>query len=185
MYSQFAGSERRTGHVSRGSRDTPMELDKAAARGYRGTRSSVIGPSLGEGEAVRTRAAALDGTRRPARLIAPGVVDDLLAEAPPFGPAQEVRELVTGYVAGYNRYLSDVGGSSGVSDSTCRGKPWVRPITEADAYRRFYQLTELASADVVIDGIAEAAPPTPGLPEASASALSASLDPQAIAQGLS
>src|SRR5207253_9025792 len=65
------------------------------------------------------------------------------------------------------------------------GKPWVRPITEADAYRRFYQLTELASADVVINGIAEAAPPTPGVPASAQSAFSASLDPQSIAQGLS
>src|SRR5205807_7931778 len=119
------------------------------------------------------------------QIIDSNVIDELLAKAPPLGPAQEVRDLVRGYVAGYNRYLSDVGGANGVPDSTCRGKPWVRPITEADAYGRFYQLTELASADVVINGIAEAAPPTPGLPEASASALSASLDPQAIAQGLS
>src|SRR5256714_8899815 len=105
------------------------------------------------------------------------VIDELLAKAPPLGPAQEVRDLVRGYVAGYTRSLSDVGGTNGLSDPTCRGKPWVRPITEADAYRRFYQLTELASADVVINGIAEAAPPTSGF--------ETSLDPQAIAQGLS
>jgi acyl-homoserine-lactone acylase len=112
------------------------------------------------------------------------VIDELLAQAPPLGPEQEVRELVRGYVAGYNRYLSDVGGTSGVPDSSCRGKPWVRPITEADAYRRFYQLTELASADVVIDGIAEAAPPVSELGAGSPTAPEPSLEPQAIAQGL-
>ncbi len=37
----------------------------------------------------------------------------------------------------------------------------MRPITAADVYRRFYQLIELASGDVVITGIAEASPPTP------------------------
>ncbi len=111
------------------------------------------------------------------QIIDSHVIDELLAKAPPLGPAQEVRDLVRGYVAGYNRYLSDVGGTNGLSDPTCRGKPWVRPITEADAYRRFYQLTELASADVVINGIAEAAPPTSGF--------ETSLEPQAIAQGLS
>jgi len=104
------------------------------------------------------------------------VIDELLAKPPPIGPAQEVRDLARGYVAGYNRYLADVGGTNGVPDTTCRGKPWVRPITEADAYRRFYQLTELASGDVVINGIGEAAPPTPGF--------ETSLEPQAIAQGL-
>jgi len=112
------------------------------------------------------------------QIIDSHVIDELLAKAPPLGPEQEVRDLVTGYVAGYNRYLSDVGGTNGVPDSTCRGKPWVRPIAEADAYRRFYQLTELASADVVINGIAEAAPPTPGLSPAG-NAFGASLDPQA------
>jgi acyl-homoserine-lactone acylase len=111
------------------------------------------------------------------QIIDSHVIDELLAQAPPLGPAQQVRDLVTGYVAGYNRYLSDIGGASGVPDPTCRGKAWVRPISEADAYRRFYQLTELASADVVINGIAEAAPPTPGF--------ETSLEPQAIAQGLS
>src|SRR5438067_8516921 len=111
------------------------------------------------------------------QIIDSHVIDELLAKAPPLGPAQEVRDLARGYVAGYNRYLADVGGTNGVPDPTCRGKPWVRPITEADAYRRFYQLTELASADVVINGIAEAQPPAPGF--------EASLDPQGIAQGLS
>jgi acyl-homoserine-lactone acylase len=115
------------------------------------------------------------------QIIDSHVIDQLLAQAPPLGPEQEVRDLTRGYVAGYNRYLSDVGGTNGVPDSTCRGKPWVRPITEADAYRRFYQLTELASADVVIDGIAEAQPPSV---LAEGGGLSASLDPQAIAHGL-
>jgi acyl-homoserine-lactone acylase len=118
------------------------------------------------------------------QIIDSHVIDELLAKAPPLGPEQEVRDLVSGYVAGYNRYLSDVGGTSGVPDSSCRGKPWVRPIAEADAYRRFYQLTELASADVVINGIAEAAPPA-GAAAVSGSAANASLNPQAIAQGLS
>ena len=62
---------------------------------------------------------------------------------------------VRGYVAGYNRYLHDVGGPNGVSDPTCKGKPWVTPITELDAYRRFYQLILLASQGVAIDGIAK------------------------------
>src|SRR2546421_916345 len=109
--------------------------------------------------------------------IASPVTDKFPPKDPPLGPAQEVRDLARGYVAGYNRYLSDVGGTNGVPDSSCRGKPWVRPITEADAYRRFYQLTELASGDVVIDGIAEAAPPV--------GPFEAPVEPQAIAQGLS
>jgi acyl-homoserine-lactone acylase len=117
------------------------------------------------------------------QIIDSHVIDELLAKTPPLGPEQEVRDIVRGYVAGYNRYLSDVGGTGGIPDSSCRGKPWVRPITEADAWRRFYQLTELASGDVVINGIAEAVPPA-GASPVSGSASHASIDPQAIAQGL-
>ncbi|MEA2441879.1 MAG: acyl-homoserine-lactone acylase [Thermoleophilaceae bacterium] len=98
------------------------------------------------------------------QIIDAKTIEAQLAKPPPLGPVPEVKQLVRGYVAGYNRYLADVGGSAGVPDRSCRGKPWVRPITQSDAYRRFYQLVLLASQSVAIDGIAEAAPPTPGLP---------------------
>ena len=49
-----------------------------------------------------------------------------------------------------------------IPDPTCRGKPWVRPITEIDVYRYFYKLALLASSGVAIDGIGGAQPPTPG-----------------------
>jgi acyl-homoserine-lactone acylase len=98
------------------------------------------------------------------QIIDAHTIEALLAKPPPFGPVPEVKQLVRGYVAGYNRYLADVGGTNGVPDKTCRGKTWVRPITAADAFRRFYQLVLLASQTVAIDGIGSAAPPTPGLP---------------------
>jgi acyl-homoserine-lactone acylase len=98
------------------------------------------------------------------RIIDTGTIEKLLAKPAPLGPLPEVKQLVRGYVQGYNRYLKDVGGTNGVPDKTCRGKPWVRPITVGDAYRRFYQLTLLASQSVAIDGIGSAAPPTSSLP---------------------
>lgn len=98
------------------------------------------------------------------QIIDSGVIGKLLAQPYPFGPKPGVRQLVAGYVRGYDRYLRSVGGSAGVPDPRCRGKAWVRPITAQDVWRRFYQLIELASGDVVIGGIAEAAPPTPGVP---------------------
>lgn len=45
----------------------------------------------------------------------------------------EVRGALRGYVAGYNRYLQDVG--PGGLPEACRGKPWVRPMTQADLSR--------------------------------------------------
>jgi acyl-homoserine-lactone acylase len=98
------------------------------------------------------------------RIIDSKTIEGLLAKKPPLGPLPGVKQLVRGYVAGYNRYLSDVGGSNGIADKTCRGQPWVRPISVADAYRRFYQLVLLASQSVAIDGIGSAAPPTSSLP---------------------
>jgi acyl-homoserine-lactone acylase len=89
-------------------------------------------------------------------------VERLLAQPAPLGPKPELREAMRGYVDGWNAWLRDVGGSDGVPDPTCRGKEWVKPITEMDAYRRFYQLSLLASGGVAIDGIAGAKPLTGG-----------------------
>jgi acyl-homoserine-lactone acylase len=55
----------------------------------------------------------------------------------------QVKQLMAGYVAGYDGYLASVGGARGVPDPTCRGKAWVRPITLTDAYLRLYQLTDI------------------------------------------
>jgi acyl-homoserine-lactone acylase len=98
------------------------------------------------------------------QIIDSGVIDKLLAKPYPFGPRPQIVQGVNGYVKGYNRYLASVGGANGIPDPRCRGQAWVHPITAAEVWRRFYQLIELASGDVVIPGIAEATPPTPTLP---------------------
>jgi acyl-homoserine-lactone acylase len=89
-----------------------------------------------------------------------GKIEDLLALPPPRGPRQEIKEGVRGFVAGYNKYLRETGVDN-LPDSSCRGEPWVREITEMDAYRRFYQLGLIASQGVAIDGIGGAQPPHP------------------------
>jgi acyl-homoserine-lactone acylase len=113
------------------------------------------------------------------QIIDAKTIESLRDKPPPLGPLPELKQGVRGYVAGYNRYLKDVGGTNGVPDKTCRGKPWVRPISVGDAYRRFYQLVLLASQSVAIDGIGSAAPPAPGLP------LPGALDIATTAQELS
>ncbi|MBV9213902.1 MAG: penicillin acylase family protein, partial [Actinobacteria bacterium] len=97
------------------------------------------------------------------RVIDKRIVEKLVAQKPPLGPESAVRQAVKGYVEGYNLYLRRTGVNR-LPDATCRGKPWVTPIRQIDAYRRFYQLGILASQSVAIDGIAAAAPPTPPLP---------------------
>ena len=93
------------------------------------------------------------------RIIDDGVIEDLLGRPPPDGPHPEIRELVHGYVEGYNQYLRETGVAN-LPDPRCRGEDWVREITEIDAYRRFYQLALLASGGVAINGIGSAQPPT-------------------------
>jgi acyl-homoserine-lactone acylase len=87
-----------------------------------------------------------------------GVVERALAGEAPLGPRAEVREIVRGYVAGYNRYLRDTG-VRGISDPACRGAAWVRPISEIDVYRHYHALAALSGEGAVVDGITAAQPP--------------------------
>lgn len=86
------------------------------------------------------------------------VVERLLAKPAPDGPAPEVVEAIRGYVQGYNRYLAETGVDN-LSDPACRGAAWVRPITELDVYRHAHAEIIMGSADALLDGLVNAAPP--------------------------
>ena len=73
---------------------------------------------------------------------------------------REANLLAAGYVAGYNRYLRDIGPEGAPAE--CRGKAWVRPITMDDMLRLTEKQMLLASALQFIPAIANAAPP--GMP---------------------
>ncbi|PKP94398.1 MAG: acyl-homoserine-lactone acylase [Alphaproteobacteria bacterium HGW-Alphaproteobacteria-16] len=77
---------------------------------------------------------------------------------------REVLQLVDGYVAGYNRYLRDIG-PAGVPEA-CRGKPWVRPITADDTLRLNEKQMLLASSLALAPAIANAVPPGTPAPAA-------------------
>jgi len=93
------------------------------------------------------------------RVIAERSVQRILAMKPPNGPLPAVRKTIAGYVQGYNRWLREVG-VSGIRDRTCRGKPWVKPITELDVYLRFYEIGAMGALGVAVDGTANAKPPS-------------------------
>lgn len=82
--------------------------------------------------------------------------------------SDDARAAVRGYVAGFNRYLRDVGVDR--LPAACRGAAWARPMTIAD----FHRLTELmmvqAGTALLADAILGAHPP-------SASATDAPIDP--------
>jgi acyl-homoserine-lactone acylase len=67
------------------------------------------------------------------------------------------RDLMAGYVAGYNRFLRDAG-PQGIP-AECRGKAWVRPITADDMLRLNEKQMLLASSLNLAPAIANAAPP--------------------------
>lgn len=123
-----------------------------------GERSRYFGPeqtwTFGGNGSVNTN---LESDFFYGRINARRTVERLAAQPPPLGPKPQVKAMVRGYVAGYNRYLRDVGVEN-LPDERCRGAAWVRPITPLDVYRRFYQLASLASSGVAIDGIGGAAP---------------------------
>jgi acyl-homoserine-lactone acylase len=89
----------------------------------------------------------------------------------------QVRQLMAGYVAGYNHYLASVGGARGVPDPTCRGQAWVQPITALDAYLSVYQIADIEGVSSSPDVLAGTQPPavttTASARPATTSALSA------------
>jgi acyl-homoserine-lactone acylase len=87
---------------------------------------------------------------------ATGIVQRELKAGPPNGPLPQVREVYTGFVAGYNRYLK----SGKLRDPACKGKPWVRPITLTDMFLRGEQIVTEASSQQFVTGLDAAAPPT-------------------------
>jgi acyl-homoserine-lactone acylase len=92
------------------------------------------------------------------RVIAENTIGKVLAKGGINAPGPEVREVVRGYVKGYNRYLSRTGVDN-LPDETCKGEPWVKPITELDTYLRFYQLGTMAGLGAAVDGTTNVAPP--------------------------
>jgi acyl-homoserine-lactone acylase len=83
------------------------------------------------------------------------IIERLIAKPAPVGPRSEVRDIIRGYAAGYNRFLRE----NRITDPACRGKDWVKPIAEKDVYRHFYAVFTFAGAAQAIDAIVPAQPP--------------------------
>ncbi|MCK2237631.1 MULTISPECIES: penicillin acylase family protein [unclassified Crossiella] len=97
-----------------------------------------------------------------------GRLEQLLAAKS--GPSLEIRETLRGYVAGFNRYLRTTGVDR-LPDPTCRGKAWVRPLTELDLWRNLHDSSQLTGVSSFTSQIANAKPPTSkGIPAIPASA---------------
>ena len=116
--------------------------------GLRGEKSRYFGPDNGNLNS--------DYVRK--QFILQGKVTQLLNEKGINAVKPGAREVVRGYVLGYNRYLKAVGRAN-IPDPTCKGAAWVKPITEQDVYLRFIELLGYAGTGNAINAVAEAAPP--------------------------
>lgn len=114
-------------------------------------RSRYLGPDAPANDAYGDARNSLASDLFHRQVIDSGIVERSLGAARP-----EVRELVRGYVAGYNRFLRE----NRITDPTCRGAAWVRPITEMDVYRQFYASATVSGTGALIDSITSTQPPT-------------------------
>lgn len=115
-----------------------------------GTRSRWFGPD------GRTAIANVPLSNRDSDFFFRSYLDDATLAAQFAAEPQEVRDLVRGYVAGYNDWLSR---SAATAPASCRGQPWLRSMTEADFLRLMMEVTLFASGAPMARGLVAAQPP--------------------------
>ncbi|MEU9189005.1 penicillin acylase family protein [Streptomyces sp. NPDC048484] len=87
-----------------------------------------------------------------------GTVRRLLDRKAPLGPTAELRRMVEGYAAGYNRYLRDTGADR-LPDPRCKGEPWVRSITPLDLWGLVYDVNRATGEVPLAPAVGDAKPP--------------------------
>lgn len=139
----------------------------------RGERSSFLGPqAMGDLGLGRLSNAQID-------LFVRQHMDNaaLARAAEALGP--DARAALRGQVAGYNRYLSDVG-PSGLPEA-CRDRPWVRPMTQADLARAT-ELSMIQGGLGALAGAVLAAKPPP--PATALGAMPAGAEPVGLSEAV-
>ena len=69
--------------------------------------------------------------------------------------SMDVRQMVSGYVRGFNRHVSAVP----LAGESCRQLAWFRPITEADVWRRLTQVPLVMTSLLLLREMTAATPP--------------------------
>lgn len=136
----------------------------------RGERSQFLGADgMGELGLGRAKNAQID-------LFVRAHMDDAALARAAADLQPDVRASLRGYVAGYNRYLQDAG-PNGLPEA-CRGKPWVRPMTQADLARTTEMSMIQGGIGALAAAVLAAEPPAAGT-RTSAAAVEL---PQAVAE---
>ncbi|NUP50122.1 MAG: hypothetical protein HOW97_22835 [Catenulispora sp.] len=133
----------------------------------RGQRSQYFGASAMNNGSLAGSVSNLDSDTYFQALRRSDTVEKVLGEPAPVGPTPQARQIVDGYVAGFNQYLKDVGVAH-LPDPTCRGKAWVGAITAADVWTNMLDIDQVNGVSAMRAQVAEAAPPAPGAAPASA-----------------
>ncbi len=84
-------------------------------------------------------------------------MDDAALERAAATTGPELQAALRGYVAGYNRYLQDT--PDAARPASCRGKPWVGPMTAADMRRATEQSMILGGLGAFAGAVLAAEPP--------------------------
>ncbi|SMG59878.1 penicillin acylase family protein [Paraburkholderia susongensis] len=88
------------------------------------------------------------------------IVDDAAVARYRKSQTADMRALIDGFVAGYNRYVSDLAhGDFPRAHAACRAQPWVGKISNADVYRRLYAANLSGGEARFVNAIASARPP--------------------------
>ncbi|MET3138827.1 acyl-homoserine-lactone acylase [Undibacterium sp. GrIS 1.2] len=122
---------------------------------YRGERSQYLGPNaLPVAGTTLETARNIDSDFFHKHLITNDVLNAMVAAQP-----QDLRDMIQGFAAGYNRYLRHLKLSSNTAYSACRNADWVLPIRSSDVYRRMYAANLAGGYSNFVNSIASALPP--------------------------
>jgi acyl-homoserine-lactone acylase len=124
----------------------------------RGERSQFFGPSARATRSADGQYGAasdfMDLDNEDSDFFFKGYLDPAALKAGYAAGSQEVRDLLAGYAAGFNRYLRDFAGKY---PAACNGAPWVRPITVDDMHLVLAEKALHASGQVFAQEIVNAA----------------------------
>lgn len=140
-----------------------------------GERSKYLGPDT----SVLTQVAHVNSRNIESDFFYKFYIDGKKADQLYASADSDTKALIAGYVAGVNRAFLET--PSDKIDVTCRGKPWLRPITLTDMHKMLVDRAILASGANFIEPIAAAKPPQAPVAGTQANATSVSLaDPASL-----
>jgi acyl-homoserine-lactone acylase len=134
------------------ARDNACDIEHGMLA-FEGRLSRYFGPDAAGSSLTGTGTKSLASDLYYQGIADSGVVEALVARPPPLGPRDEVRQLVRGYVEGFNALLAEQ------PSLGCRDAEWLRPMAELDVYRRAYAMSTYLGRAVFLEQIIAAAPP--------------------------